>query len=65
MTIDYYLFNDPINGISSIKDLGVVFKSNLSLQSHVDHISVKALNTLGFLIRNFKKISNEQYLKTL
>lgn len=62
---DFYLFDDCINRISSIKDFGVVFKTNLSLRSHVDHICVKALRTLWILIRNAKEFSNEQCLKTL
>jgi len=63
---DYHLFDNHIEEISTVKDLGVVFiKTNLSFQPHVDHICVKSLRTLGFLIRNTKEFKNEQCLKTL
>jgi hypothetical protein len=62
---DYHLFDNHIEEISTVKDLGVVFKTNLSFQPHVDHICVKSLRTLGFLIRNTKEFRNEQCLKTL
>lgn len=62
---DYHLFGNHIEDISIIKDLGVVFKTDLSFKSHVDHICTKSLRTLGFLIRNTKEFRNEQCLKTL
>lgn len=52
---DYHLFGNHIEEISIVKDIRVVFKTNLSFQSHVDHICMKSLRTLGFLIRNTKE----------
>jgi hypothetical protein len=60
---DYYLFDNRIEDIITIRDLGVVFTTNLTFQPHIDHICVKFLRTLGFLIRNTKELRNEQCLK--
>jgi len=59
---DYHLFDDHI---IRVRNLGVVFKTNLSFQSYSDYICVKALRILRFLTRNTKYFRIELCLKTL
>ena len=48
-----------------MKDLGVLFNTKLSFDSHIDMISSKALNLLGFILRNNKSFSNSSSLIVL
>jgi hypothetical protein len=61
----YHLLGDNIEEISSVRDLGVVFQTNLLFSSHIDYICSKALRVLGFINRNTKGFKNELCLTTL
>ena len=50
----YTLQNCILESVSSVKYLGVDISSDLSWDTHINRISKKANNTLGFLRRNIK-----------
>ena len=50
----YTLHNCILESVSSAKYLGVDISSDLSWDTHINRISKKANNTLGFLRRNIK-----------
>ena len=50
----YTLHNCLLESVSSAKHLGVNISSDLSWETHINRISKKANNTLGFLRRNIK-----------
>ena len=53
----YTLHNCMLESVSSAKYLGVDISSDLSWDTHINRISKKANNTLGFLRRNIKNHS--------
>lgn len=62
---DYHIANSPLRRTQSIKDLGVVFTSNLSPEEHLHHICKKANKALGFLFRISKDGFSPSTLLTL
>ena len=52
------LHNCILESVSSAKYLGVDISSDLSWDTHINRISKKANNTLGFLWRNIKNTPN-------
>lgn len=50
----YYISNDPIAEISTIRDLGVVLDSKLDFRDHIDGIIKKGTRLAGFVIRQTK-----------
>lgn len=50
----YRLHNTFLETVSSAKYLGVTISSDLNFNKHIDNISKKASQTLGFLRRNIK-----------
>ena len=48
---DFNINNKVLDSVSSMKDLGVLFNTKLSFDSHID-ISSKTLSLLGLIIRN-------------
>jgi Reverse transcriptase (RNA-dependent DNA polymerase) len=48
----YLLKNVALARVEEIKDLGVIFSSNLSFKSHVKYVCAKSFKMLGFLKRN-------------
>lgn len=49
----YYLSNSPLDPVTSYRYLGVYITNNLSWNTHIEHITAKANQTLGYLRRNF------------
>lgn len=55
----YCLGNSDLKRVSSVKDLGVTFNSQLNFNEHINNISVKSSKMLGFLLRNCREFSVE------
>ncbi|XP_050517767.1 uncharacterized protein LOC126892301 [Diabrotica virgifera virgifera] len=53
----YTINNMPLNYVSSIRDLGVIFDEKLTFCDHINTISIKASKLLGFVTRNCKYLS--------
>lgn len=66
---NYYLHNTPLSPVSVIRDLGIYLDSKLHLDQHVNHITNRAFQLYGFVMRtccSFKRSSSYIYLyKTL
>ncbi|KAG6455708.1 hypothetical protein O3G_MSEX009346 [Manduca sexta] len=61
-----YTFNGvDISKVTKIKDLGVIFDSKFTFDSHVDYIIKKASKALGFIIRNSVHFRSLKPLKVL
>ena len=52
--ISHTVYNCLLESVSSAKYLGIDISSDLSWDTHINRISKKANNTLGFLRRNIK-----------
>jgi hypothetical protein len=61
----YQFFDERINETTNVRDLGVMFQTNLLFSSHIDYICMKELRYLGFITRNTKNFTNERCLKNL
>jgi hypothetical protein len=48
-----------------VRDLGVLFSSNLSFTSNINIVINEAFKMLGFILRNTRRFKNIQGLKTL
>ena len=62
---EYYLGNTHIKGVLEEKDLGVIIASNLSRESHIVHIVLKANRMLGLLKRTCPLITYVKVRRTL
>ena len=51
---DYFLNAYSLKRVNMVKDLGVIFSSDLTFNSHIDAIVNKAYSMLGFIKRNSK-----------
>ncbi|SCV66640.1 Reverse transcriptase (RNA-dependent DNA polymerase) [Anaplasma phagocytophilum] len=58
----YLIRNDPIENVSSFKYLGVHLSSDLSWNTHIQHVTNKAMKTLGFLKRTLFQANPETKL---
>jgi len=65
LLFNYLLFDQPVERVTSIKDLGIVFDSFLTFNGHIDAIVNKALKLLGFIKRNTKSFQGVNSIKTL
>jgi hypothetical protein len=54
----YHFFGERINEITNVRDIGVIFQTNLLFSSHIKYICMKALRCLGFMTRNTKDFTN-------
>ena len=62
MTIKYYLLSTHLEGLEVIKELGVVFDSQLSFVSHCKEKISKAYSMLGLIKRNFIYLTQEVFV---
>ena len=62
---NYILNNEPINKVTSTKDLGVLFKFNLDFSEYVDYIIAKAIKKLSYFKFRTKKIYHSNILLIL
>lgn len=58
----YFIGNDAIEHVSSIKYLGVHLSSDLTWNTHIEHIINKAARTLGFLKRTLYQANEKTKL---
>jgi len=59
------LYGVYLEKVEVVRDLGVLFKSNLPFSAHIERIKCKAFKTLGFLLRHTKEFENKACLKSL
>lgn len=62
---NYKIESTSITKVNSIKDLGIIFDSKLTFESHVNTITKKAYRTLGFLFRSLGKFKKVETFKLL
>lgn len=62
---DYDLSGTHLSAVDSMRDLGVIFSSDLSFDRHISHITTSAFKKLGFINRSCKLFSDVQTLKLL
>lgn len=62
---DYVLGGTSLSAVDLIRDLGVIFCSNLSFDSHITNITNSAYKKLGFINRTCKLFNNVNTLKLL
>ena len=60
---DYAIYNDVLERVESITDLGVIFTNDLNFKSHINFITDKAIKKLGFVLRNCREFKNTSTLK--
>lgn len=61
----YKLCNSDLIYKDVAKDLGIYLDSKLLYDKHINHITSKAIKTLGFIIRQCKKFNDPDTMKTL
>ena len=54
----YELYDEPLQRVSSLSELGVIFYQRLSFREHLEFAVSKAHRSLGFLMRNTKEFCN-------
>lgn len=50
---DYYIFNDKLDNVDEINDLGVLIDHKLSFRNHCDKICKKAYASMNILLKSF------------
>ena len=65
VTHEYHLGNTYLKRVLEEKDLGIIISSNLSSDSHVMHIALKANRMLGLLKRTCPLITDVKVRRTL
>lgn len=61
----YNLAHQPLEKLTNIRDLGVLFTRNLSFNRHVDAAVAKAYSMLGFVKRICRDFTNLEALKSV
>lgn len=67
-TFQYFNYNingRTLNRVQSIKDLGVIFDSKLTFETHIKTITKKAYRMLGFISRSLNHFKQPQTYKLL
>lgn len=65
INFDYKINNEKLIKVEQIRDLGVLFSSDLSFVSHINQITNKAKSLLGFIKRNTRDFHDPYTLKSL
>ena len=55
----YHINDTELRRVNNIKDLGIIFDTNLSFDFHIDMIRARTFKLLGFIQRQCKQFSNE------
>jgi hypothetical protein len=61
----YFLMDSQLCRVCEIRDLGVIFSSNLTFDKHVSYIVSKGFSLLGFIKRNGKEFCDPLTIKSL
>lgn len=62
---DYTIGSVTLSRVTSKKDLGVIFDEKLSFSDHLDKVTRKAYQMLGFIFRSCKRFRNPESIITL
>ena len=62
---NYYIDNTVLQNVCAISDLGILFDSSLTFNSHLDNVCKESLKMLGFIFRNTKDFLNIDTIKLL
>lgn len=62
--MEFYVMNRRINQVNEILDLGVIFDSKLTFNSHIDYIIPKAYAVMAFINRHSKEF-DDPYVKKI
>ena len=62
---DYVVSGDLLERVAFKKDLGVIFDEKLSFSEHIDSVTRKAYQMLGFIFRSYKRFRNPESFITL
>ena len=66
ITRNIYKINDiDLENVTQIRDLGVIFDSEMSFTPHIDYIANKSMQLLGFIKRNCQEFKSVKTLKLL
>ena len=65
ISFPYKLGDTLLEHVNIVKDLGVLFETDMSFRQHIDDIVCKANRILGFIWRNTKDINNVTVFTTL
>lgn len=61
----YYISDNPVPVVTSLRDLGVICDKELNFRSHIDNIINRANSALGFVKHWSKEFSNPYVTKSL
>jgi hypothetical protein len=61
----YFLYDEAVNRIEYVTDLGVIFSSDLTFTKHINSIITRAFTMLGFIKRNCNDFCDPLTLKIL
>lgn len=62
---DYMIADTELKRVASKKDLGVIFDEKLSFHEHIDVVTRRAYQMLGFIFRSCKRFRNPDSIITL
>lgn len=62
---DYVIQGTPIDRTNLVRDLGVYFDSKLTMSHHIDIITTRALQSLGFVMRTCKPFKDPNSIKVI
>lgn len=65
ITYEYTIDGNTLDRDNTIKDLGVIFDTQLTFIQHINKKTAEALKMLGFIIRNCLSFTNTEALKIL
>ncbi|XP_037049545.1 uncharacterized protein LOC119083844 [Bradysia coprophila] len=65
MIYDYVVSGDVLERVSLKKDLGVTFDEKLNFNEHIDRVTRKAYQMLGFIFRSCKRFRKPESIITL
>lgn len=65
MHAQYFLGNDVLNRVFSVKDLGVVFDTRLTFHEHIRALACSCYKRLGFVLRNSKDFQEPTVIQLL
>lgn len=65
LIFNYSIGNTPVERVTQIRDLGVIFQPDLKFNLHICNITGRAMRALGFVLRNTKEFYDPNTLITL
>ena len=62
---NYNMEDTVMKRVTTFRDLGITFSSDLGFGQHIANISKSAVETIGFVLRNCRNFSNIETLRSL